>query len=198
MAVPAKKSDPFKTRKTKVETKDQAEVLSPPKDVAEAIDRFRESQEQAKHFEGEAMIYKDKILDYSRELFCKRLFQGFSQSFKIASDESMVTYIVQDSSAGLTEDDVAEIRSRWGERAADDLITKDYASIRFDANVLEANYDRVVAALQSLPEEVLDKLFKPMLMKATPGAIEMAKRHAKTPEEMNELLEQLKIKNYVK
>ncbi|MBX9767262.1 MAG: hypothetical protein K2X47_08330, partial [Bdellovibrionales bacterium] len=75
---------------------------------------------------------------------------------------------------------------------------RDFASIKFDAKVLEANYDAVVKALQTLPAEVLENLFKPMLMKARPGAAEGAKQYAKNPTELLEILKSLKIKNYIR
>jgi len=93
---------------------------------------------------------------------------------------------------------VSRTRTRLSSRSAGELIVRDYASIRFDAKVLEANYDAVVEALQVLPEQVLTKLFKDMSMKAKPGAVEAAKRYAKTPEDMQELVKQLKIKNYIR
>ena len=89
-------------------------------------------------------------------------------------------------------------REALGKAAAEELIVRDYSSIRFDGKVLEAHYDAVVDALQALPDEVLDNLFKPMLMKARPGAAEAAKRYAKNPEDLRELLKQLRIKNYVR
>jgi hypothetical protein len=110
----------------------------------------------------------------------------------------MVTYVVMDASAGLTEEEVEAFAERWGDKAAEDLITKDFASIRFDGQVLEANYDAIEEALKRLPQEVLESLFKPMLMKAKSGAVERAKNYAKTPDELKQLIEQLKIKNYIR
>ena len=110
----------------------------------------------------------------------------------------MTTFVTMDSSAGLTDDDLEEIKGRWGEAAAEDLIEKDFRSIRFDAKVLAAHYDEVVAALSVLPGHILDHLFKPMLMKAKPGAAEIAQRHAQTPEDLAELLRSLKMKNYIR
>lgn len=195
---PQTKADPFKTRKTRQTASKGADTLTPPAKVREAIDSFRQAQDQAKHYEGEATVYKDMILAYSIEEYCKRCLIGQPGSFKLLGGDSMVNYIVQDSSAGLTEEEVAEFVERWGEDAGESLITKDYASIRFDGKVLEAHYEKVVQALQALPEEVLDHLFKPMLMKATLGAVEVAKKYAKSPDELVELLKQLKIKNYIK
>ena len=192
------KVDPFKTKKTKTPSADVNDTLTPPREIQKAIDSFRECQDQAKHFEGEATIYKDQILDYAQGQFTERVFEGLNKSFKILGDETMITYIVMDSSAGLTEEDLSEFTDRWGKAAAEELIVRDYGSIKFDPEVFEANYDAVVEALQVLPPTVLENLFKPMLMKAAPQAVEKAKRFAKKPDDMRELIKQLKIKNYIK
>lgn len=197
-AKPAKKVDPFKTRKTKSEATDANDTLSPPAEIAEAIDAFRECQDQAKHFEGEATIHKNTILSFSEEEYVKRLLGGKNNSFKVLGDETMVTYVVMDSSAGLSEEDVEEFAKNFGEEAAEDLIVRDFSSIKFDAKVLEANYDAVVEALQTLPPDVLENLFKPMLMKARPGAAEGAKHYAKKADDLLEMLKALKIKNYIR
>lgn len=193
-----KKVDPFKMRKTKTEVTKETDTVTPPAEIAQAIDAYRESLDQAKHFEGEATIHKDAIMGFAQDEYAKRTMKGMSKSFKIMGDETMVTYVIQDSSAGLTEEDVEEFSNRWGEEAAQDLITRDLRSIRFDPNVLAANYEKIVEALQVLPEEILDNLFKPMLMMASAGVIEKAKKYAKTPEELLEIISALKVKNYVR
>lgn len=194
----SKKADPFKTRKTRTVETQVADTITPPKDVQRAVDQFRECQDQAKHWEGEATIHKDLVSEFSRKEFSKRIFNGMNRSFKVLGEESMVTYVIMDSSAGLTEEDSEAFAERWGAKAADELIQKDFASIRFDGEVLEANYDAVVKALEALPDDVLENLFKPMLMKARPGAVELAKKYAKTPAEMVEMLQMLKMKNYIR
>lgn len=199
MAEPKRsKVDPFKTKKTKTVATKVNDTVTPPDDVQKAVDAFREAQEQAKHFEGEATVAKDKIQDFCHLEFAKRLLGGVDSSFKVMGEETMVTYIVADSSAGLTDEDLASFAERWGDEAAEELITRDYMSIRFDPKVLEANYDAVVEALQVLPPDVLENLFKPMLMKARQGAAEKARKFAKTPEAMKEILSQLRMKNYIK
>ena len=194
----AKKVDPFKTKKTKTEASDASDTISPPKEVAEAIDAFRECQDQAKHFEGEATIHKDKIVEYCQDSYIERLTNGQGGSFKVLGDETMVTFVTMDSSAGLTDEDFAEIRERFGDACADALVEKDFRSIRFNDQVLSANYDEVVAALEALPEQILANLFKPMLMKAKPGAADIAKKYAKKPGELKELLGLLKMKQYIR
>lgn len=193
-----KKVDPFKTKKSKTPTANANDTITPPEEIATAIDSFREAQDQYKHYEGEMTIYKDQIMAYSTDEYTKRLLNGMNGSFKILGEETMVTYVVMDSSAGLTEEDVSDFESRWGKEAADKLIVRDFGSIKFDPAVLEANYDAVVEALQVLPEQVLQNLFKPMLMKAKSGAVEAAKQYAKNPEDLKDIVKQLKIKNYIR
>ncbi len=193
-----KKLDPFKTRKTKAPTTKTDDTVTPPAKIAKAIDSFREAQDQCKHYEGEMTIYKDEIVSYASEQYAKRLMSGVKNSFKILGEETMVTYVVMDSSAGLTEEEVAEFAQRWGQDAAEELIVKDFGSVRFDPTVLEANYDAVVEALQTLPEQVLQNLFKPMLMKAKSGAADLAKNKVESQDELKDILKDLKIKNYVR
>ena len=196
----AKKSkiDPFKTRKSRETNGKNNDTLAPPREISEAIDSFREAQEQAKHYEGEATIYKDTILNFGFQEFAKRVGNGYLKSFKILGENAMVNFVVQDSSAGLTEEDAANFEEKWGEKAAAELIVKDFGSIKFDAKVLEANYDEVISALQALPESILSQLFKPMLMKAKPGAVEACRKFAKSPEELEEIVQDLRIKAYIK
>ena len=198
MAVSKKKTDPFKTRKTKTTSPQTQEPLTPPEEIMEVIDEFRDKQEQAKHFEGEATIYKDKILNYCQDEFSKRALGGQVGSFKVLGEQAMIHYVVQNSSAGMTEEEYEDFCHRWGEETAEDLITKDYASIRFDAKVLEQNYEKVVEALQSLPDEVLENLFKPLLLKAVPNALERCQKKVKDADEFKEMMRDLKIKNYIK
>ena len=56
--VHAGKDSFFKTRKTREPEADAGDTLTPPEQIAQAIDAFREAQEQAKHFEGEATFKK--------------------------------------------------------------------------------------------------------------------------------------------
>lgn len=192
------KIDPFKTKKTKALPAANQDTVSPPSSVAEAIDSFREAQDQYKHFEGEMTIFKDQVVSYSHQEFARRLQSGMKGSFRILGNETSVTYVVMDSSAGLTEEDLAEFTRKWGEDAAEALIARDYGSVKFDPSVLETNYEAVVEALQVLPEHVLSNLFKPMLMKATKDAAETVRRMAKSPEQIHEMLRDLKIRNYIK
>lgn len=195
---PAAKASVFKTRRTREPEPEAGDTITPPAEIAQAIDQFREAQEQAKHFEGEATVQKDIVLEYSQREYTKRVLRGRNRSFKLLGEQSMVTYVVMDASAGLSEEEVEAFSERWGEKATEDLVTRDLASIRFDPDVLAANYDAVVEALQALPEDVVANLFKPMLLKAKPGAVERAKKYAKSEEEFLELIQQLKIRNYIR
>ena len=119
-------------------------MVTPPPLVAQAIDRFREAQEQVKHFEGEATVHKDLVQDFCQSEYARRLVNGVDASLKVLGEATMVAFVVADSSAGLTDEDVAVFAESFGEPAATALVTCDFQSIRFDAKVLEANYDDVV------------------------------------------------------
>src|SRR5690242_12400386 len=89
-----KKVDPFKTKKTKSTPSQASDTVTPPDKVRQAIDSFREAQDQYKHFEGEMTLHKDEIMNFSTEEFSKRLLNGLNGSFKLMGDETMVTYVV--------------------------------------------------------------------------------------------------------
>jgi hypothetical protein len=194
----AKSSGPFKTKRSTVPQKQADNVLTPAPDVQEAVDAFRAAQDQAKYYEGEATVHKNTVLNYAMDQYAQRLYTGDGSGFKIQGVETMAMYVVQDASAGLSEEDVEDFAARWGQEAADELITRDFASIRFNDAVLEANYDLVVKALETLPPQVLEALFKPMAMKARSGAAESARRYVKNPDELREILRQLKLRHYVR
>ena len=196
-AKPVKKADPFKVRKNTTPSKAD-DIVSPTPEVTEAIDAFRQAIDQAKFFEGEATVYKNTILDFARAQYAKRFFDGNKSGFKLQGDDAMIMYIIQDSSAGFSDEDLADFVEKWGDKAADELIVRDFASIRFNDKTLEAHYDEVVNALQTLPPEILENLFKPMLMKARPNALDTARKYAKNTNEFTKLMSDLKIKNYIK
>lgn len=192
------KKDPFATRKTKETSSHIDEALTPPAAIAQAIDEFRELQEQAKHFEGEANLHKDAVSQFCLDQHVLRVQRGQVASFKVMGRETMITYVVMDSSAGLTEEDSEQIVARWGSKAAEELIERDFKSIRFNDKVLEAHYDKVVDALQSLPEEILDNLFKPMLLKVKPNAAANCRKFAKDQADLKDLITALKLKSYIR
>lgn len=197
-AVSKKVEDPFKTRKTRESPESKVDAVKPPAEIQRDVDRFRENQEQAKTFEAQATVYKDRIVAFALEKYSERVMKGQTKSFKIPGHETIVNYIIQDSSAGLTEEDMEEFENRWGKKATEDMIVKDYSSIRLNGQVLAEHYEEIVGALQTLPGDILGQLFKPMLMKATPNAVEKAKKYTKTAHELAEMIKQLKIKNYIK
>ncbi len=197
---PTSKTEIFKGRKNRDgETAGKpSDVIKPPEDIREAIDAFRDAQAQMKHFEGESTVQKDILNDYSLKEFSKRAMAGKAKSFRLESDENQVMYVVMDTSSGITEDEVQAFVDQWGDDAAEELIKRDFGSIRFDPDVLETNYEAVVEALQVLPKDVLENLFKSGLCKAVPGAVEKAKKYAKNAEQLRELLQQLKMRNYIR
>ena len=193
----AAKADPFKVRKTTTAAKSD-DIVTPTPEIAEAIDAFRQASDQAKFFDGEATIYKNTIVEFAQTNYAKRFLDGHKTGFKLQGSDAVIMYIVQDSSAGFSDEDVAEFADRWGKDATEELIVRDFASIRFNDKTLEAHYDEVVGALQTLPPEILENLFKPMLMKARPNALDVARKYAKNAKDLQSLMRSLKLKNYIK
>jgi hypothetical protein len=191
--------NPFKVRSTSDKgSSKKSDAVVVPAEVATAIDGFREAMEQAKHFEGEATLHKETVLSFARGEYAKRAMVGTTDSFKLLGEQAMVTYIVADNASGLTQDEVDAVAEEFGAEAVEQLVGVDYGSIRFDAQVLEENYDDVIQALQVLKPEVLERLFKPGLQKAKKGAVESARRIAKDAGALSRLLAMLKITNYIK
>lgn len=196
--VGSQKKSPFKTKKSTVATKQADNIITPPAIVAEAVDAFRNAVDQAKFHEGEATVHKNTVMEFAAQEFSRRLYHGDTQGFKIQGNEFLAMYVVQDAGAGLSEEDVDQFRERWGDEAAQDLIVRDFASIRFNESILETHYDEVVAALQTLPEEILDHLFRPMALKVRKGALERVRKFAKNKEELQEMMRDLKFRHYVR
>ena len=199
MATATKKIDPFKVKSSKTGTaRPKAGQVKTPDDIASAVDSYREAQDKVKHFEGEAAMYKDTILAYTKSEYCRRALDGDTANFKVSGKVAQAMYIVMDASSGLTEEDRDLVVGEFGEKAAEELIERDFRSLKFNAEVLEANYEAVVAALQKLPPEILETHFSPMMMKTSKEVISKAKKHAKDEAGLQRLIEILKVKNYIR
>jgi hypothetical protein len=190
--------NPFKVRSSSDKGSRKSDAVDVPFEVAQAIDGFREAMEQSKHFAGEAEVHKEAVLSFARGQYARRAMAGSTEGFKLLGDQSMVTYVVADNASGLSQEEVDAIAAEFGGEAVDQLVGLDYASIRFEPEVLEQNYDAVISALQALPPEVLERLFKPALQKARKGAVESARRVAKDAGGLARLLGMLKVTNYIK
>ena len=187
----------FKTASTSAKSKN--DVIMANGDMINVVDSYKKLNDEIKHLEGEATIFKNEFKAYAHNLFSERVITGKTNNFKVEGKTGSVSYIVQDASSGITDEDYAAFTEKWGKKAAKELIMDDLGSIKFDADVLTANYDAVVTALQNaLPAEVLESLFKPMLMKAAKGAVDKAAKIAKDPEKLAEMLTDLKVKTQVR
>lgn len=192
--------DPFKIRQTEP-ARAAPDVVKAPEEIAKHVDAFREAATQAKHFEGQATPHKDAVYDFAKAEFARRAMAGKAGSFKILGEEEAVLFVIADNAKGLTEDEVTELAGELGKDGlvkTETLLKKNYTEIRFDPEVLETNYEAVIAALQALPPNVLGTLFKPTTMVAVKGAGEMLRAHAKDPAHYARLIELTKIVSYIK
>lgn len=191
--------NPFKVKATKTPAAGgKTDAVTPPSNIAAAVDEFRRLQDQAKHFEGQATVHKDAIGEWARDEYAKRAMGGDPDSFKILGDESTATFVTSETGSGLTEEHLEELQKEVSAADAEKLVKVDYGSIRLDAETLEKNYDAVVAALQALPPEVLESLFKPATKVAVKGALGLARGIAKDADHLGRIMKALRLKNYIK
>lgn len=196
----AKKINPFTASASKSPAKSgsKLDVLNTPKDISKAVDSFKKLQSEIKHLEGEATLVKNQVTDFARDRFAERVLNDKYNNFKLQGTDQVVSFIAQDASAGLSEDDVDQIKEEFGSKAAKALVVDDLSSLRFNPETLNDNFDMILKALQTLPNEILDNLFKPMLKKASPEAVKKATSFAKDQDELKRLIQLLKIKNYIR
>lgn len=197
MATAAPKS-PFTTKKSSTSKSKVQTATDTPPAVAEAVDAFKNLKDQIKHLEGQSAIHKDTIMEFAGKEFVKRWMVGHDESSMkvLGKSNTHVNYTLMDKSGAITEEEKEEIAKRFGEETADALCVPDFSTLRFDAEVLAANYDAVLGALSALPEDVLNSLFKPMTLKAAPRA--EIRQHASSADELGDLLKALKITSYIK
>lgn len=189
------KPSPFKVRKA---AEPKLREIDAPAEIAEAIDKFTDNVQQARHFEAEAEVFKDTVASFARNLYADNVNSGRPGNFRLLGNESAVLYMATHSGGQLDEQEYAQFVEQYSGEIADALIESDYGAIRFNADVLKANYEAVVKALQSLPEHIVDNLFLPMPMRAKPDALDKLKVYAKSPSEIVELMRALKLKNYIR
>lgn len=193
------KSSPFKTATSASKSsKSKISAIKAPENLASTVDELHDINGQIKHLKGEETVLRDSINAFAQETFSDRFRGGLTGNFRIEGETSSITYIVQDASSGISSEEKEDFANKWGDEAADALIVEDFASIKFDTKVLEANYDAVVAALQTLPEEVFTTLFKPMSLKATKGAAGKAAELTESAKDLADMLRDLKIKTQIR
>jgi hypothetical protein len=192
-----KKIDPFKIKKTR--NKDDIESIKPPPEVAVAVDRFNASHELVRHHMSELSVQREIIMNYALDTHSQRLTdEDKNRSFKILGVEKTVTFVAVDGSGQITGDELAEFQTEWGKAAAKTLIVKDWNNVRVNGEVLVKNFDVIMKVLEKLPPKILQNLFWPISLKAVKGAVDKAKPWAKSSDKMRRIIEQLKLRNYIK
>jgi hypothetical protein len=188
------KQDPFKVKKTTT-TKSKVAGVDAGSEVSAAVDTMVQLQAQIKNLEGQVSELKAKVSEAGYTAYTTRAMTGMVESsVRLQGQSSYANFTVSDASNLLSEDDKANVAEKWGEEAAEALVLRSY-SIKFDESVLAANYDVVVKALMTLPENVLENLFKPEPLKAAPLAD--IRKHAKDAADLESLMKVLRIKTSV-
>lgn len=189
-----KLKDPFKkTRKTATSASKKPEIETP-FEVCQAITEFKEIKEEISGLEGQLTGIKGTIMAFGKDEFVRQCSNGNFSGFKLLGNDCHVSYVAQDRSKGMSDEQVETIAEVYGDDVAGNIIVEDLASLKFNTAVLEANYDAVVKALQTLPAAVMENLFKPMTQKAVPVRL----LYKETGEKFRDALDDLGMTHYVK
>lgn len=192
------KSDPFGKVKSSAASKKKSSVARDvPEEIKTAIDAFKEAKDALKNAEFSKKEHGSVVQEFAMREFAAGIMAGKSEtSFDLQGNEATVKFVTQFKSlGGITGEEKEAIAEKWGEAVANEVCLPDLGTVRFDAEVLAANYDAVVAALQTLPEEILSNLLKPMTMKT--ASLETIKKHARNADDLIDLLKAVKYANYV-
>lgn len=195
-------TNPFaKAKKSSDGAKGKLDHVNPEDPIVKAaVDQYKHLAAEIKRLEGEQSAHKAVLSTYGRQIFAERQTKEISGNFHIQGEAESVTYIYQNSNSALGEEAYAAFVASHGEEAAETLLALDAASVRFNAEVLTEDgvMEKVVNALQVLPKELLDRLFTGAGYAVKDEVFIKAREFAKTPAEYQAIMNDLRVKNYVK
>lgn len=196
-------TNPFaRVAATKSKTSSKLDIVRPQDEsVRESVDQYKRIAGEIKSLEGEQAAHKSIIEAFGRTEYARRaLQQADTENFSITGDKDSVSMITANASKGIAADDYARFVEEWGQDVAEDLLHIDTKTVKFDSKVLAEPgvMDQVVSALQTLPADLLDRLFTKALYTVTPAVAEKARSHADSVEKYENLLAAIKITQYVK
>ena len=174
--------------------------IDAPKNVVAAIDAWLPLKEQAKEIEGKLAGYNDVIVPWALAEYSRRQKDSKPGNFKIDGSKDSVTFIVQDRSSGFKPSEQAEFAGKYGKKVADALLEIDYGSFRLNPEVMKdpAKAKKVQDALAGLMTELGESPLLPGHYAAKKNAVETAKELAKTPEELANLILDLKLTKFIR
>jgi len=195
------KKDPFsRAAKEKKATSTSLEKINPPTEIKFSVDEYKKLDGQIKVLEGEKAGHKSILEAFARDTYATRQVAEKSGNFAILGDSSHVTYIVQDASGGMTQVEYDEFASQHGKKAAESLLALNKASVKFDVKTLEEPgvMQQVVDALNTLPPDLLERLFTPAYYGVVEDVTIKARKFAKDAKQYQQIMSDLKVKAYIR
>lgn len=172
-------------------------VLEVPDDLKSMVDEFAALTAQSRELTVKLEALKSRLHAHCRQEFVGRLLAGETGGFRILGTTGRATFVVRGPGATLSQSERTALESRFGANIGTALLRRDLSSFRFNAAVLEANYDAVVAALNTLPREIVSSLVVPGGYRAVDDAASRVREHVQDSTAALELLTGLRLTTFV-
>lgn len=184
--------------KTSTDKPSKVETVATPANIRIAVDEFVKYSQEMKRLEAEQGQSKKLVNDYCFETYTKRMMTGSFANFRLAGDETTALYIVMDKSSSIAPDDYDKFELKHGIKAAEELLVQDLASFRINPEAMALAGDRIREVFSQLSTEIGVKVLQKGSFKTTDDAALKARSYAKTPDELAELIIDMKITKYVR
>jgi len=163
------------------------------------VDKYKKLKEEVEYLESELKEAASELKSYGLSTFAERRMEGIEGNFKIQGDTEQVGYIVMDKASFIDPEAIEELQEKYGDEFAE-LIQVDKSTVKFNQSFLSdaSNMERLVEALQPLGEDFLSQLFTAAQCKACKGAVNKAVMLADNPQQLEEMISDLRITHYVK
>lgn len=165
------------------------------KDVAAAIDSYVQLDKQIKELQGDAAAPKEVISSFAKGVLAGRAKDGKMESFKVQGLSETIMFTISDRGGNLVEADADAFEEKYGKKARKELIDMDLGSVKFNAEVLAKNFEKVEKALSDLG---IEGLIEDIPYRAKKGALEKAAALAKNSQELEDMIRDLKLITAIK
>jgi len=187
--------DPFKTKKTssKGSGSSMPTLEAADKEVRDAVDKFIAAKVAEAKAKKDIVLTSKPIKAYAMQLYAERQMAGIEGNFRIEGHTTNCQFQMTSTGKSRSDDDVAIFTEEFGEDAAKELFTDDN-SLKINGDYLEANWNRIIAALmEALTEEDFENLFKERTKKAVDDVLTRAKKFAADASELEQIYSALEL-----
>jgi len=196
----AKSVSPFTVVKSvsKKASKSGLKEVNVPKSLVASIDDYARIHAEIKSLEAEKDQCKNDVSSFGKESFAKRLFKGITGNFKLEGDDSVLSFLTIAKSKNMGQEQYEEFEEKWGTEVAESCLKKDIGTVKFDADVYEANEDVINKALTALGEKIGAPLFVGMAYKVPKNILDKVADKVDSSDDLEELIEELQITTQIR